>query len=68
VQKFSSLLLFTLFARISSSSATSLPEIVSLSIFYGAAANFHLTFQEMKPNNGYWIITNIFSIIGHFYW
>jgi hypothetical protein len=68
VRKFPSLLLFILFAKISSSSATSLPEIVSLSIFYGIAANIHLTFQEIKQNNGYWIIKNIFSNIGNYSW
>jgi hypothetical protein len=61
VRKFSSLLLFIIFAKISSSSATSLPEMVSLSIFYYIAASFQLTLQEMKPNNGYWIIKNIYS-------
>jgi hypothetical protein len=61
VRKFSSLLLFILFAKISSSSATSLPEILSLSIFYGITANFQFTFQEMKPNSEYWIIKKYFQ-------
>jgi hypothetical protein len=65
VRKFSCLQLFILLAKLTSSSATSLLEIVSLSIFYGIAANFQMTFQEMKPNNG---LKNIFSIIGPFSW
>jgi hypothetical protein len=61
VRKFSSPLLFIVLAKIASSSATSLPETVSFYIFYGIAANFQLSFQEMKRNNGYWIIKEYFQ-------
>jgi hypothetical protein len=44
-----------LFIKISSSSATSQPEIFFL-IFYRIVGNFQLTLQEMKPNNRNWII------------
>jgi hypothetical protein len=66
VRKCSSLLLCILFAKISSSSVTSLPEIVSLSIFHGIAANLQLTFQEIKTNNRYWIIQNFSALPGIF--
>jgi hypothetical protein len=58
--KFSSSPASHLFVKISSSLAASLPEIVSLSIFYGIA-NFQLTFQEIKPSNGYWITKKYFQ-------
>lgn len=44
--KFSSPLLFILFDKICSSMVTSLPEILSLCIF----------FMDINPNKGYWII------------
>jgi hypothetical protein len=42
--------------KISSYSATSQPEILSVSMFFNIAANFQLALQEMKPNSGNQII------------